>query len=170
MNLPNAYDRSEQSTPSLPAAESESVREIVIVDARCDRYAPFVTAAMHGEIGLHFCCDAQSALKLARRFRADVWLVSTELADIDGFDLLPLLAEQVSQGEVDPLLAGHRRSLGCVGQARHAGIFVMSEEYSIEEEQRAFAAGSAGYLVQPVATELVVALSPQEAVVGYAPS
>jgi CheY-like chemotaxis protein len=140
----------------------------VIVDARCDRYAPFVTAAMHGEIGLHFCCDAQSALKLARRFRADVWLVSTELADIDGFDLLPLLAEQVSQGEVDPLLQGRRQSLGCVGQARHAGIFVMSEEYSIGEEQRALAAGSAGYLVQPVATELVVALSPQEAVLDSA--
>lgn len=161
MNRQNTSERSVPRQSRLQAAVDHTrVREIVIVDPRCDRYAPFVTAATHGDIGLHFCSDAQSALRLARRFRADVWLVSTALADIDGFDLLPLLAEQVSQSEVDPLLAGHRRSLGCVGQARHSGIFMVSEEYSIEEEQQALAAGIAGCLVHPVATELVAALSP----------
>jgi PleD family two-component response regulator len=160
MNLPNAYDRPRATTSSRSRDASDQISEIVIVDPRCDRYAHFVEAAMDGDIGLHFCCDAQSALKLSRRFRADVWLVSTDLPDMEGFDLLPLLADQVSQGEVDPLLRGHRRSLGRVGQARHSGIFMVADEYSLEEEQQALSAGIAGYLVQPVAAELVAALRP----------
>lgn len=160
MNLPNAYDRTAMTAVSLPADTSREACEVVIVDPRCDRYAHFVNAATNGEIGLHFCCDAQSALKLARRFRADVWLVSTDLPDMEGFDLLPLLADQVSQGEVDPFLRGHRRSLGRVGQSRHSGIFMVADNYRLEEEQQALSAGIAGYLVQPVATELVAALRP----------
>ncbi len=137
--------------------------EVVIVDPHVDRYADFVTAAMDGEIGLHFCNDAQSAVKLARRFRADVWLVSEDLPDMEGFDLLPLLAGQVSQGEVDPLLRGRRQSLGRVGQGRHSGIFIVADDYSIEGEQRALSAGIAGYLVRPVSAELVQSLRPAEA-------
>ena len=162
MTLPNTHD-------SLRSADRETVtREIVIVDPKCDRYGDFVSAAMDGEIGLHFCCDAQSAIKLARRFRADVWLVAEQLPDMGGFDLLPLLTEQVSQGAVDPLLQGRRQSLGSVGQGRHAGIFIIADDYSIEGEQHALAAGSAGYLVQPVATELVAALNPRPTVVETA--
>lgn len=167
MNLPNPYDRSTTAadtaatdTTGRSLAGSSDVREIVIVDPRCDRYPDFVEAATEGEFGLHFCCDAQSAIKLARRFRADVWLVSADLPDADGFDLLPLLSEQVSQAEVDPLVRGHRLSLARVGQGRHSGIFIVSEDYSLEEEQRALAAGIAGYLVQPVSADLIRSLRP----------
>ncbi len=163
MNLPNAYDRRDTAQPAAASSEPAAVREIVIVDPHVDRYADFVTAAMDGEIGLHFCNDAQSAIKLARRFRADVWLVSDELPDMEGFDLLPLLADQVSQGEVDPLLRGRRQSLGRVGQGRHSGIFIVADDYSIDGEQRALAAGISGYLVRPVSAELVQSLRPAEA-------
>lgn len=156
MNLPNPYDR--EQMVHRPPSELSGECEIVIVDPHCDRYADFVSAAMDGEIGLHFCTDAQSAIKLARRFRADVWLVSDDLPDMEGFDLLPLLTEQVSQGEVDPLLRGRRQSLGNLGHSRHSGIFIVAEEYSIEGEQRALAAGIAGYLVRPVSAELVKSL------------
>lgn len=159
MNLPNPYERTAVAETAPPPEQGAS-REIVIVDPHCDRYADFVTAAMDGEIGLHFCNDAQSAIKLARRFRADVWLVSEELPDMEGFDLLPLLADQVSQGEVDPLLRGRRQSLGHVGQGRHSGIFIVADDYSLEGEQRALAAGIAGYLVRPVSAEIVKALRP----------
>jgi DNA-binding NarL/FixJ family response regulator len=163
VNLPNAYERRNTARNAAASSQPVAVREIVIVDPYVDRYAAFVTAAMDGEIGLHFCSDALSAIRLARRFRADVWLVSEELPDMEGFDLLPLLAEQVSQGEVDPLLRGRRQSLGSVGQSRHSGIFIVADDYSIEDEQRALAAGIAGYLVRPVSAELVQALRPTEA-------
>lgn len=161
MNLPNAYDRTTSNSKAASTSPVSTACEIVIVDPHCDRYADFVTAAVDGEIGLHFCNDAQSAIKLARRFRADVWLVSEDLPDMEGFDLLPLLADQVSQGQVDPLLRGRRQSLGNVGHGRHSGIFIVADDYSLEGEQRALAAGIAGYLVRPVSAQLVTSLRPQ---------
>lgn len=138
-------------------------REIVIVDPRCDLYADFVNAATEGAFGLHFCGDAQSALKLSRRFRSDVWLVGLDLPDMGGFDFLPLLLENVQQSGVDPIRHGSRISLDCLGNARHSGVFVVAEHYRIDEEQRALAMGVAGYLVRPVKLDLVQAMrSPAE--------
>jgi len=98
------------STPVAPQ-RSTSIKEIVIVDSACERYADFIAAAEAGEVGLHFCVDGQSAVRLARRFRADVWLVAGELPDMSGFDLLEILMPCVSQGSVDPLLGGAHISL-----------------------------------------------------------
>ena len=86
---------------------------------------------------------------------------------MEGFDLLPLLANQVSQSEVDPLLRGRRQSLGHVGQGRHSGILIVADDYSIEGEQRSLAAGIAGYLVRPLSAELVQALRPAEAAPAF---
>ena len=44
------------STASL---RDVGIREIVIVDAKCDRYADFVEAAQDGQVGLHFCVDGR---------------------------------------------------------------------------------------------------------------
>jgi CheY-like chemotaxis protein len=134
------------------------IREIVIVDSLFDRYSDFVAAASEGAVGLHFCNDGLSALKLARRFRGDIWLVSTELPDMSGFDLMPILLEHVQQGGVDPLLNGPRISLESLGVGFHPGVFMVSDLYRIEEEQRALASGSAGYLVRPITLDLVKAL------------
>lgn len=137
---------------------SLGIREIVIVDSLFDRYADFVAAASDGAVGLHFCNDGLSALKLARRFRGDIWLVSTELPDMSGFDLLPILLEHVQQGDVDPLLRGARISLETLGTGLRSGVFMVSDLYRIEEEQRALSCGSAGYLVRPITLDLVKAL------------
>ena len=75
-----------------------------------------------------------------------------------GFDLLPILLEHVQQGGVDPLLNGPRISLDSLGTGLHAGVFMVSDLYHIEEEQRALACGSAGYLVRPITLDLVKAL------------
>ena len=133
------------------------IHEIVIVDAACDRYADFVTAAQAGEVGLHFCVDGRSAIRLSRRFRADAWLVSTELPDMSGFDLLAMLSPNVLQGEVDPLMEGSRVSLDRIGEGMRPGIFLVADAYSIEEEQRSLASGVAGYLVRPVTIDLIKA-------------
>jgi response regulator of citrate/malate metabolism len=36
-----------------------------------------------------------------------------------------------------------------------SGIFIVSENYSLEDEQRALATGVAGYLVRPVTVDLI---------------
>jgi DNA-binding response OmpR family regulator len=127
----------------------------VIVDPACDRYPDFVQAARDGQVGLHFCSDGRSAVRLARRFRADVWLVSTELPDVSGFDLLEMLSMHVLHGDVDPMLSGARISLDRIGDAARSAIFLVANEYRLEDEQRSLVSGIAGYLVRPVTVDVV---------------
>ena len=148
METPTPFD----SAPCLPAA---GIREIVIVDSSCDRYGDFVRAAQDGEVGLHFCVDGRSAVRLARRFRADAWLVSADLPDMSGFDLLDMLSPHVLQGDVDPMLSGARISLDRMGEGLRTGIFIVSDSYRLADEQRALASGVAGYLVRPVTLDVI---------------
>jgi CheY-like chemotaxis protein len=143
----NSPDRSGQRVPGM--------HEIVVVDSVCEQYGDFVQSAQEGAFGLHFCVDGRSAVRLARRFRADVWMIATELPDMSGFDLVDMLVPHVQQGSVDPLKGGARISLNRVGQGMRSGIFIVSDTYRLEEEQRALAAGVAGYLVRPVTLDVI---------------
>lgn len=133
-----------------PVRAAVGIKEIVIVDSACEKYADFIAAAEGGEVGLHFCVDGQSAVRLARRFRADLWLVASELPDMSGFDLLDILMPCVSQGAVDPLLGGAPISLDHVGEGMRSGVFMVADSYRLDDEQRALASAAAGYLVGPV--------------------
>ena len=134
---------------------SVGINEIVIVDGTCDRYGDFVQAAQAGEVGVHFCVDGRSAVRLSRRFRADAWLVAAELPDMSGFDLLDMLSPHVLQGGVDPLLSGSRISLDQIGHGMRSGIFIVSDAYRLEDEQRALTSGVAGYLVRPITLDVI---------------
>jgi len=131
------------------------MHEIVVVDSACDQYGDFVQAAQEGAFGLHFCVDGRSAVRLARRFRADIWMIASELPDMSGFDLVDMLVPHVLQGSVDPLRGGARISLNSVGQGMRSGIFIVSDTYRLEDEQRSLAAGVAGYLVRPVMLDVI---------------
>lgn len=141
-------------TPSV-SLRSVGINEIVIVDGTCDRYPDFVEAAQAGQVGLHFCVDGRSAVRLARRFRADVWLVADELPDMSGFDLLTMLSPHILQGGVDPLLSGSRISLNQIGVGMRSGIFIVADNYRLEDEQRSLSSGVAGYLVRPVTVDVI---------------
>jgi len=138
-----------------PSRHATGVREIVIVDASCERYADFVQAAQAGEVRLHFCVDGTSAIRLSRRFRADAWLVAVDLPDMSGFDLLEMLVPNVLQAEVDPLLGGSSSSLARVGEATRSGVFIVSDAYRVEDEQRALESGVSGYLVRPLTLDVM---------------
>jgi len=131
------------------------IHEIVIVDPAYELYPDFVQAAQSGDVGLHFCCDGRSAVRMARRFRADVWLVAAELPDMSGFDLLEMLSPHVLQSSVDPMRSGSRISLDRLGQGMRSGVFIVSDLYRLEEEQRSLASGIAGYLVRPVTIDVI---------------
>ncbi len=134
---------------------ASGVAEIVIVDSSCDHYGDFVRAAQAGEVGIHFCVDGRSAVRLARRFRADAWIVASELPDMSGYDLVDMLTPHVLQGGVDPLRSGSRISLDHVGEGLRSGIFIVSDSYRLEDEQRALASGVAGFLVRPVTLDVI---------------
>ena len=130
-------------------------QEIVIVASACERFDEFVTAGRRGELGLHFCVDGRSALRMARRFRADIWLVCLDLPDMSGLDLLEMLQPVVAQSGVDPHLGGVRLSLEHPGEGPRSGVFVVADGYSFDDEQRALRVGAAGYLAGPVSMELL---------------
>lgn len=129
--------------------------QIVIVDSSFEHYDDFVAAGQAGLIGLHLCVDGRSAVRLARRFRANAWLVATELDDMTGFDLLEMLSPHVLQSTVDPLRSGDRVSLDEGVTVSHPGVFMITDKYSIDEEQRALASGVAGYLVRPITVDVI---------------
>jgi PleD family two-component response regulator len=130
-------------------------REIVVVDPACSEYREFVAAAQRGEFGLHFCVNGRSAVRLAQEFRADAWIVASELPDMSGLDLVSLLSPHVIQAEVDPLRPGARVSLARLGTARHSGIFLVCDSYRMEDEQRALASGVAAFLVRPLSLHTI---------------
>jgi len=140
------------------ASGEKRVREVVIVDPKIELYGDFVQEAQEGNVGLHFCVDGRSAVRLARRFRADVWLVSDQLPDIDGLDLVEMLAPQVMQADVDPSRSGSTRSLSNVDRNGRSGIFIVADDYCLEDEQQALACGVAGYLVRPVTMDVISAI------------
>lgn len=147
--MKNAFEQRAEPGPC------ERVAEIVIVDSSCDHYGDFVRAAQAGEVGIHFCVDGRSAVRLARRFRADAWIVASELPDMSGYDLVDMLTPHVLQGGVDPLRSGSRISLDHVGEGLRSGIFIVSDSYRLEDEQRALASGVAGFLVRPVTLDVI---------------
>ena len=143
--------------------------QIVIVDSTFDRYDDFVAAAQTGQIGLHFCVSGQSAVRLARRYRADAWLLAKELDDMSGFDLLEMLSPHVLQSAVDPLRSGARVSLGDMTRGRvalttHSGVFIVADAYCLEDEQRALVSGVSGYLVRPVTLDVIRAARSPKAI------
>jgi len=154
MNASTATETPTAGNEFDPAARTHE--ELVIVAPDCDRFDDFVAAGRRGEIGLHFCVDARSAIRMARRFRADVWLVAADLPDMSGFDLLEILKPFVSHAAVDPLLGGATISLDRLGRGLRSGVFLVANAYSFEDEQRALRAG-AGYLAGPVSMELLLA-------------
>jgi len=135
---------------------------VVIVDRAWDRYPEFVAAAAAGRLELHFCSDGRAALRLARRFQADAWLVSDNLPDMDGLDLVPLLAEQICQLQVDPLVRCSRRPAAGEPRIGRGRVFFVAPHYAADMEEQSLASGSAGYLVHPLAIDLLASIVPLE--------
>jgi response regulator of citrate/malate metabolism len=46
-------------------------------------------------------------------------------------------------------------SLDHVGEGMRSGVFIVSDTYRIEDEQRALASGVAGYLVRPITLDVI---------------
>ncbi len=67
------------------------VPDVVVVDPQFQAYGPLVAAARAGRLNLHLRATGAEALRLARRLNVDAWLISTELDDMTGNDLVALL-------------------------------------------------------------------------------
>lgn len=113
--------------------------EIVIVDPDFRHHTDLVRAAEAGRIRLHVCVNGLAAIRLAMRHQADAWFVAAELDDVGGIDLASMLVSRP----------------GGDGRRRH-GVYLVAQQYRLEEEQDALAAGVTGYLVDSAVVRLAV--------------
>ena len=143
------------SEERLAGSSDTGFMQLVIVSPACDRFDEFIAAGRRGDVGLHFCVDGRSALRLARHFRADLWLVAVDLPDMAGLDLLEMILPSVAQSGVDPFLAGTRATLVNAGEGLRSGVFIVAETYCFEDEQRALRSGAAAYVAGPVSLDLL---------------
>ena len=104
---------------------------------------------------VHEADDGAAGLVAFAEHDVDLVLLDLRLPDMSGFDLLDMLSPHVLQGGVDPLLSGSRISLDRIGHGMRSGIFIVSDNYCLEEEQRALTSGVAGYLVRPITLDVI---------------
>lgn len=98
---------------SLSPANNRLAPSVVVVDPRFDAYKDLVARAQDGHIGLHFRSSGLAAIKLARRFDVDAWIVGTDLDDMSGRDFITLLADVRGDAKViaEPITSAELEAL-----------------------------------------------------------
>jgi CheY-like chemotaxis protein len=112
-----------------PEVLESSVPSVVVVDPRFDAYKALAASARLGKLSLHFRSSGAEAVKLARRLRANAWLIASELDDMSGHDLVPLLQSQLAAhgcgggklAVIEAAPTGSRQWNISAGDARAAG-------------------------------------------------
>ncbi len=101
---------------------------VQIVDPQYEDYDCLLEMAASARLDLGFTRTGQSSLRTGRLLGVDLWIVSTKLPDMSGFDLLGLLRS----AQVD------------------STVFVVDNAYRLECEQRALMLEASQYLCKPV--------------------
>ncbi len=101
---------------------------IAIVNANSSDYDELLSVTDSSNVSVCFLSKGSDALRLVRRWDIDLWIVNAALADMSGFDLAQLL----------------RRS------RRGARIFLIDDEYRVDNELRALSQGMTKYLCKPL--------------------
>jgi CheY-like chemotaxis protein len=104
-----------------------SVR-VAIVDSSPQDYNALLVAANTPGVSIHFLLSGNDALRFARRYPSGLWVINTQLADMSGFDLAEML-----------------RSL-----RPSALVFIIGNEYRVDDEMQALTLGLAKYLCKPL--------------------
>jgi CheY-like chemotaxis protein len=118
-------------SPAIAGAPP-TVPSVVVVDPRFDAYGPLAASARQGKITLHFRSSGADALRLARRFPVDAWLIANDLDDMSGHDLMQLLEEKLHGGIV-----------ACVGDEAEGRPAKVARREALE-------AGADSHLVHPI--------------------
>ncbi len=101
---------------------------ITIVDSSPEDYIALLAAADAPGVSIHFLMSGNDALRFARRYHSGLWVINSQLPDMTGFDLAEML-----------------RSL-----RRSALVFLIGDEYHLDDEMQALTMGLAKYLCKPL--------------------
>ena len=101
---------------------------IAIVDSSPEDYIELLAAADRPGVSIHFLISGNDALRFARRYHSGLWVINSQLPDMSGFDLAEML-----------------RSVH-----RSAVVFLIGDEYRLDDEMQALTLGLAKYLCKPL--------------------
>jgi CheY-like chemotaxis protein len=110
-----------------------SVR-VVIVDSTPQDYEAVLAAAGTPGVSIHFLLSGTDALHFARRCQSGLWVINAQLPDMSGFDLAEML-----------------RSV-----RRSAVVFIIGDEYRLDDEMQALTLGLAKYLCKPLEPSFIL--------------
>jgi DNA-binding response OmpR family regulator len=97
---------------------------VVVVDSQPSGYSTLVTLAEAQQWHTHFLTSGAAAIHIARRLRAELWMLHVSLPDMSGFELCEMLREQL---EI-------------------ATTFMIANHYSADDERRSCGIGVHLYL------------------------
>ena len=92
-----------------------------------DYHALLASAGTPG-VSFHFLISGNDALRFAKRQQSGLWVINTRLSDMSGFDLAAMLRS------VRP----------------NALVFIIGDEYCLDDEMQALTQGFAKYLCKPL--------------------
>jgi DNA-binding response OmpR family regulator len=101
---------------------------VAIVDPRTSDYDALLPAAQSANLRVCLLPTGNDALHLARRLNVDRWLINTCLPDMNGFDLAEMLR----------------------GTRRRACVFMIGDDYRLDEEVQTLTLGLSKYVCKPV--------------------
>ena len=108
-------------------------KKVFVVDANCDDYEPL--ASDFSPQDFVFFRSGREALRSHPEAEPAMWVINLDLPDMRGTDLHAMLR---SRGDRTPLA-------------------LVSNEYSVEDEIAARAAGAEMYFAKPIASEVIAA-------------
>ena len=77
-----------------------SQSHIVVVDRRPQDYRDLASLAGAHGWHVHLLTNAQAAMRFSRLAQADLWMISVNLPDISGFDLVEMLHPKLASARV----------------------------------------------------------------------
>ncbi len=107
---------------------------VAIVDSRPSDYDNVLMAAGDADVSVHFMRTGSEALRFLRRWHAGLWVINTRLDDMSGFDLAQMLR----------------------GMRPNALIFIIGEEYRLDDEMQTLTLGLTKYVCKPLEASWVI--------------
>jgi CheY-like chemotaxis protein len=101
---------------------------VAIVDASPQDYCALLADAGRPGVSIHFLIDGNDTLRFAKRCHCGLWVINRQLPDMSGFDLAQMLRS------VRP----------------SALIFLIAEQYNLDDELQTLTLGLAKYLCKPL--------------------
>jgi CheY-like chemotaxis protein len=101
---------------------------VAIADSAPEDYDALLAAAGTPGVSIHFLSSGNDSLRFAKRCHAGLWVINTRLPDMSGFDLAEMLRA------VRP----------------SALVFMIADEYRLDDEVQALTLGLTKYLCKPL--------------------